>query len=383
MAPKGGNKGKKRKDQPGKAAATTKSKKKKPQLPTQASRTDDSSKETSNKPEPEKAENKKKRPPNFVEEEDIILCRAVVNISQDSATGTDQTIEIYWQRIQSVFDELKGKDDDLEDLPDRTSSALKNRFDRHIKPGINRFNGFYKALKDQNPSGWNEDKFIEESCQNYLQAEGKPFPWSKCAPILWKCPKCDPIVCDLVADPEDPEKKANVVAKVMGEGKERPIGSKAAKAGKTKKPDAASIASIETAKLATMRDMNANSGLIATAMGFQAQTFNFQSAISALMDEAKMYRELGDEENCRRSMLAAQTERAAMQEARLEHRRTMMDSAKPPVSVDDTGDPPVSSVNVPGSGIKSGTATAANSVDTAAKKDTDLLNQQLRFFKMI
>ena len=173
-----------------------------PKLPTQVKKKTDTA-------APGKEE-RKKRPPNFVEEEDIILCKAVVNVSQDAAVGTNQTQDECWQRITAVFNELKGKDTDPEDLPERAPSALKNRFDRHIRPGMNGFNGFYKALKDQNPSGWNEDKFMEESLQNYLQKEGKPFPWSKCCPILWACPKYDPIVCDLVGDPDDDEKKATI-----------------------------------------------------------------------------------------------------------------------------------------------------------------------------
>ena len=150
---KGGEKGGKKQK---KTAATNGKPPKPPKLPTQPQGKKDGSRQ-------EKAEVKKSRPRNFVEEEDVILARAYVNISQDGAIGTNQTIHDFWKRIKEVFDKLVEDDKELEDMPERAPTALQNRFDRHIKPGINRFNSFYKALKESNPSGWNEEKFIDES----------------------------------------------------------------------------------------------------------------------------------------------------------------------------------------------------------------------------
>ena len=276
-----------------------------PKLPTQATKEEDR--------KPAAQEVGKKRPPNFVEDEDILLCRAVVNISQDSATKTDQTIDEYWQRILGVFNELKKKDSNTKDLPERTPSALKNRFDGHIKPGVNKFNRFYKSVKEVEKSGYQEHDYITEAGENYLKAEGKPFPWSKCAPILWKCPKYHPIVCNLVGDPEDDEVKANVVSQLMGEGKERPIGSKAAKAGKKNKLDAASVASLESGKVANIQAMSESSRWMATTMAHQAQTIKHQTSFTALMEEAKFFREMGEMDESRRLVQEARTHRIAIQ----------------------------------------------------------------------
>ena len=81
--------GKRKAADPGKGKKKKNKSKNGPKLPTQPKKAVEKAKD----PPKEDKNEKKKRPPNFVEEEDIILCRAIVNISQDSATGTDQTIE--------------------------------------------------------------------------------------------------------------------------------------------------------------------------------------------------------------------------------------------------------------------------------------------------
>ena len=105
------------------AATTTKGKPPKPpKLPTQPQGKKDASRQ-------EKAEIKKTRPRNFVEEEDVHLARAYVNISQDGAIGTNQTIHEFWKRIKEVFDKLVKEDKELEDMPERAATALQIRFD--------------------------------------------------------------------------------------------------------------------------------------------------------------------------------------------------------------------------------------------------------------
>ena len=338
---KGGEKGGKKQK---KTAATNGKPPKPPKLPTQPQGKKDGSRQ-------EKAEVKKSRPRNFVEEEDVILARAYVNISQDGAIGTNQTIHDFWKRIKEVFDKLVEDDKELEDMPERAPTALQNRFDRHIKPGINRFNSFYKALKESNPSGWNEEKFIDESCSNYLQAEGKPFGFTKCFPILRECPRFDPMICNLVCDPEDEENKVNVVSKIMGEGIERPQGSKAAKAAKKKgKPDAASIASMESSKLATMKHMSASTDRIANSMEFQANTLSLQATISSIMDEARMHKELDNAEAAKACLLEAHKVRKQMQVVYSTEQRKKKSMEKPTARASARASayspPPVSTINV-------------------------------------
>ena len=136
----------------------------------------------------------------------------------------------------------------------------------------------------------------------------------------------------------------------MGEGKERPLGSKAAKAGKAKKLDAASIASLKTSKLATMQSMDANSGSMAVSMAFQAQTMNHQTSLHSLMEQAKFYERMGDRATAVAIMERLRSTHHAMETARVQHKRDMDDRTKAPVSVSTK--PPVSSVEVPGSELK-------------------------------
>ena len=269
-----------------KKSKTTKATKKKAPAASKKKPPQDSDTESKESKGEDKVQKKKNvRPVNFIEEEDIFLCRALVNVSQDGAKGTDQTMQEYWERIKEKFDELVATDKVCLEKGDRPWKSLQNRFDRHIRRQVNKYNSFYKAAKEKNPSGWNEENFIEEACQNYLVAEGKPFGLSKCAKILWECPKFDPVLCDLTQDPDDDDAKCNRITKVMGEDKERPLGAKASKAGKTKS-DAATLASLETDKLAAMRDMTSSTNDIAAAI-------LHQSVINPMMEEARLYREAG------------------------------------------------------------------------------------------
>ena len=160
-------------------------KKTKKRLPTKKPTEDTDSDEEEVVP-PEERKEKAKRPPNFIEEEDIYLCKAHVNVSQDGAKATDQTIEQFWQRIYDLWSPLQQDCAACKaaKLPKRDWRAMQSRFSRRIRPAINRYNGYYKALKDSNPSGWNEEKFHTETCDKFLEDTGKPFGWSKCVPML-------------------------------------------------------------------------------------------------------------------------------------------------------------------------------------------------------
>ena len=126
--------------------------------------------------EEEKKESNK-REVNYIEEEDVCLCIAHVNISQDGAIATNQTMEDFWERIAEKFLEqqskctacLKAK------RPVRKGSSLRNRFDRKIKPTVNEFNGFYKPCKENPVSGENEEDIIRNAHEKCLEAKGKPF----------------------------------------------------------------------------------------------------------------------------------------------------------------------------------------------------------------
>ena len=283
-----------------KKTASNKAKKKAPTLPvrrgsaksSEAASDSEESKAEEAPTQKAKKQKQKPRPMNFQPQEDIYLCKAVVNISQDAAKGTDQKVGVYWDRIKGKFDDLVAKDSDLKDCPDRNSASLQSRFDRNIKKQVNLFNNYYKRHKDSNPSGWNEEKFIDESCESFLKGEGKPFAWVQCAQILWKCPKFDPLLTDLTMDPDDEDAKTNRVTKVMGQDMERPLGSKKTKAGSTtKKLDAATIATMESTKNEYIRGMMNASFLM-------SDTMEFQTTMNRMMDKARLYQQMGRIDDC-------------------------------------------------------------------------------------
>ena len=51
----------------------------------------------------------RKRELNYIEEEDICLCIACVNVLQDGAVATNQSLEDFWGRISSALNEQQAK----------------------------------------------------------------------------------------------------------------------------------------------------------------------------------------------------------------------------------------------------------------------------------
>ena len=281
---------------------------------------------------------------NWIEEEDVYLCKAYVNITQDGAKATNQTAEAFWKRISEAFMEQQSKCEVCQEKkrPIRDWGACQSRFDRRIKPSTNQYNGFYKALKDSNPSGWKEEDFIREASEKFLEKVGKPFGFEKCLPILWDCPKCDPMITDLSNDLED----VNNIGQVMGQKLPRPAGAKVQKAAasKGKKPDAASLASLETNKLVEFRKMNSNSDRIADTMEFQANVNATQAAIQACMDEAKLFNQMGMQAEAMQSLANAKAHREELERQAHEQKQTV---AAAKMAALESSVAPITSVEVP------------------------------------
>ena len=281
---------------------------------------------------------------NWIEEEDVYLCKAYVNITQDGARATNQTAETFWKRISESFMEQQSKCEVCQEKkrPIRDWGACQSRFDRRIKPSTNQYNGFYKALKDSNPSGWKEEDFIREASEKFLEKVGKPFGFEKCLPILWDCPKYDPMITDLSNDLED----VNNIGQVMGQKLPRPAGAKVQKAAasKGKKPDAASLASLETNKLVEFRKMNSNSDRIADTMEFQANVNATQAAIQACMDEAKLFNQMGMQAEAMQSLANAKAHREELERQAHEQKQTV---AAAKMAALESSVAPITSVEVP------------------------------------
>ncbi|XP_026432731.1 uncharacterized protein LOC113330083 [Papaver somniferum] len=118
------------------------------------------------------------RGPNFTTEEDTMICRIHLAISQDSATGTDQPEKVLWSRIKDKLEEA------LPCKPKRTWTSIQSRFQ-----GISRQVSLYSAkvleVDGEYHSGWNEVLRVEEIRKRFKESNGnKKFKHEECYEIL-------------------------------------------------------------------------------------------------------------------------------------------------------------------------------------------------------
>jgi hypothetical protein len=185
---------------------------------------------------------KKVKQKNFTTHEDVLLCKAYVNISTNPVAGTGKKAKDFWKGIKEKFDELCKAEPppETEGTPERDQEALMNRFKRHIQKKMNVFNRYFKQVKQEAPSGTPYEEHIELAMERYLEEEGRPFPFKECVAILHQMPKFDPMFeveeieiddDDEEEDDEDPstpnsDKKpaaVNSIGAPMGAGKPRPL----------------------------------------------------------------------------------------------------------------------------------------------------------------
>jgi hypothetical protein len=95
-----------------------------------------------------------KRQKNFSKAEDLTLCDAYLEITQDPITGVDQSRDCYWKRINAYFHANKTEDSD------RTVGSLQHRW-AYIQEHVNKFCACYAQIMSRNQSGMTqEDKVI-------------------------------------------------------------------------------------------------------------------------------------------------------------------------------------------------------------------------------
>jgi hypothetical protein len=229
-----------------------------------------------------------KRSKNFSEEEDVLICKAYVRVSEDPVKGANQKSDVFWKAVYSNYNELKLSQE--EEIPERNSQAIKNRFQRHIQKHANLYNGYYKQLKDKNPSGWKEDDYLCNTVIKFNEEEGRQFQFTNCMPILQKLLKFDPMMTDLTFDDDDEldSSNTNKIAGAMGANKPRPIGNKKAKKAKL---ETGSLASLETDKVASIAKLS-------EATSKLAETMERRQLHDTWLRMAQMYQSMGDFPMC-------------------------------------------------------------------------------------
>ncbi len=198
----------------------------------------------------------------FSAEEDVFLCRAYVNCTNDPIKGSQQKSNTFWNKVRSKFYELM-EDEGGNNVPEssrRNINSLMNRFKKTIGRDVSSFNQYYKQVAEKNPSGWTKQMIMDTAIQVYYEMEGKAFKFDKCAKILHGLAKFNPMIMSK-GDDDATESggTTNRVETVMGAKIERPIGTKKAKRLKREAP-------AEAERMETMKRMADSSMELAQAM---------------------------------------------------------------------------------------------------------------------
>lgn len=186
-------------------------------------------------------EPKKKKARNFSQVEDLLLCKAYVNASENPRVGVGQKLAEFWGSVKEAFDALYVSEGVEEPLgkEERDHESLMNRFSRQIQPTVNRFNKYFRQIKLEQPSGTPFSEYIRLAKERYEENEPGKFKFEECVPILHAMPKFDPMAqveeIELDDDEEEDDPSAsnkdavNKIGAPMGHHMPRPVGCKAAK----------------------------------------------------------------------------------------------------------------------------------------------------------
>lgn len=183
-----------------------------------------------------------RRSNNWTKPEDIFICIAYANVTEDPLVGNNQKSRVFWNRVYKMFKELVSKrKNELEDWVkdvDREEMSMKVRFSKQIAKFVLLYNPFYKREKESKPSGTNEEDIRIRAMEKYEEQLGEAFKFPHCLDELWKVPKFQPMqeIVEVGWDDESrstptlkSEGGVNNTLSVMGGNLSRPIGTKAAK----------------------------------------------------------------------------------------------------------------------------------------------------------
>lgn len=220
---------------------------------------DKSKKKTAKKKSAKEKKKAKKSMPYYTDPEDIALCKAYINVSQDKTVGANQKSDKFWERIMEKYHEVLDEyDKDRQSkLPrGRDQISMYNRFSRKIQPDVTKFNVIYREKMNEKESGKTDEDVMKDALWSYDDYWGKPFKYIHCIPTLWGMPKFDPMVDDtddemqgkqddesvVIVDDNDGNSTidtdgsvatgskagSNKVGKVQGSKSQRPAGKKSA-----------------------------------------------------------------------------------------------------------------------------------------------------------
>lgn len=90
----------------------------------------------------------------FTTEEDILLCKSYLDISQDPITGRNQSSDRFWGRIMEQYNSDKPQDYEL-----RNTRSLQSRMSI-ISAAVKKMNGCVRQIENMHPSGASEQDIV-------------------------------------------------------------------------------------------------------------------------------------------------------------------------------------------------------------------------------
>ncbi|KAI3795980.1 hypothetical protein L1987_38641 [Smallanthus sonchifolius] len=141
-----------------------------------------STKEAAPADEQEKS-NRIKWPPN----DEVLLRKGYIFISEDPIIGNNQNNAEYWGRIADYYNNEGPK-------VARIAHNLRSHW-HHIKTKVSRFNELYLQAKSRHKSGWSDDQYTNEAKLDYTNdpsnKSSNAFAYEHVRRVMKDCPKRD------------------------------------------------------------------------------------------------------------------------------------------------------------------------------------------------
>jgi hypothetical protein len=165
----------------------------------------------------------KGKAPNYLDVEDVVLCRACIAGTLNPKKGAYQKEDVFWSEIQLRYNKLLTDSFNPWDLIYlRVSQSLKLRWNKIIVPSMNKFIKCYRHCYANKKSGETDEDILNRACDDWEEQEGSPFKYKHCVLVLKEgsLPQYDP--GEELADTEkgisNPGSSNAVDGNVMGAG---------------------------------------------------------------------------------------------------------------------------------------------------------------------
>lgn len=279
---------------------------------------------------------------NFTAEEDLLLCKAYINVSQDPIKGNDQKANTFWDAVTASFKSMLKKYSARASDP-RLQQSLWNRFKRRIQKDVIAFNAIRKSLQVQ--SGESDEDFTNRAKVRFSEKyHGRAFQFFHCLEVLSAMPVFSIEDTEII---ESSEVAANNSVYSFTK-QDRPQGNKAAK---NEAKQALIKENYQAKKIKVLHGLNAAMEKVAASSKMLATSVKEANDKDYFVNLARLYKDMGDD--------------GAAKEA-VEALKALAPKPKSEVAVASSGDPIPSAIEVGGGdsgGVDDGDDESATSYD--------------------